>query len=84
MKIHRIVKSLRVARFNKNFNLVPPYAHPRMYIKPEIQYVYIANSTTVSSISRWVIERSSFVPREDNSFFFLFRYKNKYPLEFVE
>lgn len=45
MKIHRIVKSLRVARFNKNFNLVPPCAHPRMYIKPEIQYVYIANLT---------------------------------------
>lgn len=74
MKIHRIVKSLRVARFNKNFNLV---SRMRMYIKPEIQYV-LPISTSISSISR-VSERRSFVPREDN----FFRYKNKYPLEFA-
>lgn len=48
MKIHRIVKSLRVARFNKNFNLAPRM-RIRAYIKPEIQYVSPSSISSISS-----------------------------------
>lgn len=70
MKIHRIVKSLRVARFNKNFNLVPRM-RIRAYIKPEIQYV---SPIRLRYLRYPVSERRSFVPREDN----FFDIKNKF------